>query len=94
MLKEFIAVSLIFANILGAWNWISERRLNRKANELLQRVQTLMVLSHIEFDDLPDENEFAELKIRSLEQKIRYLEAYLLNYMYQEKGKSCNHKEQ
>lgn len=78
MLKEFIAVSLIFANILGAWNWISERKLNRKANELFQRVQTLMVIAHIEFDDLPDENEFAELKIRSLEQKIRCLEAYLI----------------
>ena len=77
-MEKFIAVSLIFANILGAWNWISERRLNRKANELLQKVQTLMVIAHIEFDDLPDENEFAELKIRSLEQKIRYLEAYLI----------------
>ena len=37
-----------------------------------------MVIAHVEFDDLPDENEFAELKIRSLEQKIRYLEAYLI----------------
>lgn len=88
-----IATKIILCVLLavGLFSWREERKLNRKATELLDKVKLLTLIAHFECK-LPDEEDTNEFKINSLESRLRDLEFFLLSHTRQEKDKSDNPK--
>lgn len=78
--------------LISIWNTLAERKANQKIDELTHRVKLLMLIAHIECDDLPNRWDPQEFKIASLEKKLRDLEFFLLNRIYQEEDISDNQK--
>lgn len=92
MIDATMKIILCFLLAVGLFSFLEDRRLNRKATELLDRVKLLALIAHFECK-LPDEEDTSKFKVNSLESLLRDLEVCLLNHTHREKDKSDNQKQ-